>query len=77
MIGHINPKGELFIERGNDAKRQHCPKNFLLACGDWCPLFGEPIELTDGRTIIEICDCKSLCFNIFDDCRPETTEDEQ
>lgn len=47
----INQKGDLLIERGGKMKIQACPKQqhkgdmdvaYVVACGDWCPLFREP-----------------------------------
>jgi len=55
----IDMYGNLLIERKGKLKKQFCPKTLLTTsdeyadeyaeaekrpCGDWCPLFGEPIQ---------------------------------
>ena len=45
MDGKIDNEGYLWILRGKQGKPQDCPfdtSDSARACGDWCPLFGEP-----------------------------------
>ena len=56
MEGKISDEGLLSIKRGNNFKLQQCPftvnqlsEGMIIAakinnCGDWCPLFGEPVS---------------------------------
>ena len=41
----ISDKGFLRIERAGKMKTQSCPYHPDTFCGDWCPLFGEPVYL--------------------------------
>ncbi|NCC14691.1 MAG: hypothetical protein EOM32_15110 [Spirochaetia bacterium] len=43
MKGKIDSKGKLLIERADGMKMQDCPFSPESSCGDWCPLFGEPV----------------------------------
>lgn len=48
----ITSEGELVFERNGVLKKQCCPKQNrerFTACGDWCPLFGEPIADSELR----------------------------
>jgi hypothetical protein len=56
----INKEGFLKIKRGNVFKNQECPRtdsetHGMSSCGDWCPLFGEPVKQT-MVTSLEICE---------------------
>jgi hypothetical protein len=92
MKGKIDNNGWLRIERGGKEKLQECPytqKTFQVnnltmrePCGDWCPLFGEPMDNTmswttvDGHigghktTELELCR-KKLYFDEFTDGRED------
>lgn len=89
MDGKIDEHGQLHIFRGNKLKVQPCknegPPGF--ACGDWCPLFSEPIRADGnhlvtssdndtftekGSVMVRICQQKTLIFENFIDER-ETT----
>lgn len=51
----INKNGFLNLERNGVFKPQLCPKQAMpssesdVFCGDWCPLFGEPIADSELR----------------------------
>jgi len=45
----INKLGNLEIERAGKFKVQYCPHSATMLCGDWCPLFGEPQPIKDGK----------------------------
>lgn len=71
----INEYGLLFINRGFSFKEQICP--YALDndnCGEWCPLFGEPIKvnLTENLNCIMLSLCKKTL-----DCKPEDFIDER
>ena len=55
MNGKLNSTGVLQIGRAGTLRSMFCPFT-SEKCGDWCPLFGEPlpIEGTYGA-IIELC----------------------
>ena len=56
MKGKINEKGYLEIKRTTRYMVQWCPfSNGQSMCGDWCPLFGEPVYEKDGRVLLTIC----------------------
>ena len=47
LKGYIKLNGSLSIERNGKPKEQFCPfSEFSNACGDWCPLFVEPIDIS-------------------------------
>jgi len=82
MKGKIDKYGALYIERAGKMKDQLCPYisecGSPIACGDECPLFGEPKPTMDiglygrsektGQTTIEICH-RDLIFDEFTDER--------
>jgi hypothetical protein len=61
----IDLNGILHIERAGNMKKAFCPYDTdPCACGDWCPLFGEPMYFQDTGYLM-------LCNNnkiIFKDC---------
>lgn len=68
----ITEDGCLELERKGYMRLQHCP--FYLnsvqvkCCGDWCPLFGEPVEENNSeRSYLTICNNKTLCGEITDE----------
>jgi len=79
MKGMLNKTGYLYIERGpkEEMKRQYCPYAHhqlgeikgQMACGDWCPLFGEPNKQNNGKTKISFCDMSFRLFDEFEDQR--------
>ena len=82
MKGLIDKQGVLHIERSGYMKKQSCPftnvtDENLCACGDWCPLFSEPIYLGKDRIggipipsfDITICQDRTIRFNGFYDGR--------
>ena len=73
MKGRINKHGRLRIGRAGKLKDVFCPhqpeaRGEMKSCGDWCPLFGEPVSQDDGKTWIELCEC-SWFFTDFEDQR--------
>lgn len=73
MKGKITNEGRLYILRGDRYKAQHCPHSFNR-CGDWCPLFGEPVERPLIYTTLDLCR-KKLSFDGFKDERTHTREE--
>lgn len=76
MKGKIDREGYLQIERKVNYKPQHCPiaicgnlNRINSTCGDWCPLFGEPLSNMASLTAIEICTHRILIFDEFEDER--------
>lgn len=76
MKGKIDILGNLQIERKVKYKEQACPfQPFItkdesdIPCGDWCPLFGEPLSNMASLTAIEICTHRILIFDEFEDER--------
>lgn len=70
MKGMIDSGGYLRIWRlwqnpQDKAPRRACPfaLQMMRACGDWCPLFGEPVD-TPAGTELQICQAK-LVFSDF------------
>ncbi len=57
----IDKGGDLLIERAGIFRSALCPLQQwsaiqgFRACGDWCPLFGEPEALGDGLGRIYLC----------------------
>lgn len=50
MKGRIAKDGTLYLERAGKEKAQICPHHQgdewgAGRCGDWCPLFGEPVDI--------------------------------
>ena len=39
----IDKEGNLSIERAGKMKEAWCHDHGIIRCGDWCPLFGEPV----------------------------------
>lgn len=74
MNGKINKVGVLVIERNGVPVPQICPYSHsnAVACGHWCPLFGEPEKPERSDTIInvwlQICE-QVLQFKNFNDER--------
>ncbi len=69
MEAFIDKGGNFFIKRGNRLKNQACPYDAETYCGDWCPLFGEPVKIRTETTAINICR-RLLEFKSFGDERP-------
>lgn len=83
MKGKIDRAGCLYIERAGKVKKQRCPFYGVTEefpdpaeCGDWCPLFGEPMRETyiddygknKSRIVLALCH-KTHEFNEFTDER--------
>jgi len=61
----INKNGYLEIFRKNSYKIQGCPYGVNRDCGDWCPLFCEPVSLSgehNNPTFLKICNAE---FDVF------------
>lgn len=82
MKGKIDKDGTLYIERKGKYKCQCCPipeikgmEGVVSGCGDWCPLFGEPVATTtehypdDDYITLTICNNRTLIFDEFTDER--------
>jgi hypothetical protein len=81
MKAVIDRSGYLRLKRpysrqGKRPGRSACPfaLQSLKACGDWCPLFGEPEKLSDGRISLPLC-TRTLVLNEFFDEREPRKED--
>lgn len=83
----IDKRGYLFLERGGAMKEQGCPFGPIYdqrgvlrkrTCGDWCPLFGEPIT-TECVPAIEVPPLTSiaLCEKGMVTCHPSDFTDER
>lgn len=74
-ISYLNDggSGHLRIFRGSKFKTQYCPyytdSGQSSACGDWCPLFGEPKSFSPRGVVITICEHRQLVFDEFIDER--------
>ena len=87
MKGKIDSDGGLWIERAGQLREQLCPRQqdhhseyesdpASIACGDWCPLFGEPVVDSISENMIRItlsCSCKIVTFR-FDDLTDDRKE---
>ena len=73
MEVEITDKGNLKIKRSGKLKSQFCPwvraDEISQYCGDWCPLFGEPVKIKDQYSLW-LCN-KTLHFDKFEDLRPD------
>jgi len=68
MKGHITTDGNLHIMRAGKYKAQNCPfVDEITACGDHCPLFGEPSGM--GTMDLKLCHGKTINFSEFKDYR--------
>lgn len=73
----INKTGSLSLLRGKEMKRQVCPHDGRVDCGDLCPLFKEPAKkMWSAHTKkykgigIELCSGEIKCnFSEFKDLR--------
>ena len=74
MNGKINTNGNLCIGRAGIMAVQYCPftNGEPEFCGDWCPLFGEPVatSMIQDRFDLELCH-RTLNFEEFTDEREE------
>ncbi len=50
----IDSKGFILRRRCGMWRKMYCWKNNKNRCGDWCPLFDEPVR-TGDRVIISLC----------------------
>lgn len=68
LVGMINHEGALLLDRKGSFIEQTCPRSVgrgflgLCLCGDWCPHFSEPVEVSDELQILELCGGKKLTF---------------
>lgn len=70
--GKISVDGNLIIKRAESFNPQGCPRdNDGGYCGDWCPLFGEPENISEGGKDkkLQICQNRILTFDEFTDER--------
>ena len=73
MKAKIDSEGNLWINRKTQMKQQICPylsgEDFGLQCGDWCPLFDEPIitdESMGKRAILRLCSAELILQELED-----------
>jgi len=81
MKGKIDVHGALQIYRSYRWKDQTCPFGSIGSCGDWCPLFGEPVYNYGERPvpgakivpthILPLCFGQILTFLELEDDRPK------
>ena len=71
MKGRIAEDGALEIIRGGVPKLMSCrAAQGWLACGDDCPLFGEPEKRGEsGKVMLTLCHNRNLFFDEFEDLR--------
>ena len=72
MRGKINEDGFLEIQRAGVMGLQVCPVHFPKGdehfCGEWCPLFREPVTVPGGTTV-RLCNGGEWFFTEFTDER--------
>ena len=66
MKAKINKDGILSIFRGNKWKKQYCPFQDNVPCGDWCPLFGT-LTIEKNDIYIELCHKTQMIFGFQDE----------
>ena len=88
MEGKIDKYGCLWIKRGKEFKRAGCPRSIEIlegggrgwgVCGDWCRLFGDPVEsnlAVGGKVILTSCSRYQDIFDGFTDERGAEEEGE-
>jgi hypothetical protein len=89
MTGKIDIQGQLEIERYGKMKPAFCPfantseiagsdgitwpHHKSTHCGDWCPLFREPLQTSGSgipqTTTLQLCHGENLVFDSFADDR--------
>lgn len=70
LTGIITKEGLLKTKRAGEMKYQNCPFHPAgLECGDWCPKFGEPAELSGSSTELQLCGRTKLSFTSLEDKR--------
>ena len=74
----ISEAGSLSLSRKGTFKKQYCPNtsSHCIHCGDWCPLFGEPIRVGLYDISLDICHATFMCkTELFIDERKQLDED--
>lgn len=89
MTGQLDRNGLLIVEREGVMIEMCCPFGntpnvqgengvfwthpAMKRCGDWCPLFGEPLNTTGSgipeQVTLQLCHGKTLAFDSFADDR--------
>jgi hypothetical protein len=80
----ITTEGALQRERKGTLKEQYCPYEVHgvspgymvhMPCGDWCPLFGEPVpcfaDRKDSEGSLQLCNGRVLEYAEAEDLREE------
>lgn len=70
MRGRIDIHGDLLIWRGKGWKYQRCPYGGIDHqgnCGDWCPLFGEPVRYSEEVADLIICSRTIFFVSLIDE----------
>ncbi len=69
-LGMITPEGLLLVNRKGAFIPQICPyTNQGLECGDWCPHFHEPVEISGSTINLQLCHRDQIVFTRLDDFR--------
>lgn len=75
----IDKDGLLHIKRREKDEMQKCPyhcdnEGYKTACGDWCPLFGDPDTYKDEdceMDMLQICNGRYLTGTVIDERKDE------
>lgn len=69
----INANGYLEIKRGDKWAEQYCPRTSdgggRYCCGDWCPLFGEPVIDGGSGKAWKLSLCQTTLYGQIEDRR--------
>ena len=69
LVGEINIAGHLSVHKNGRRTVKCCVMDRAKFCGDWCPLFREPIKSSRGTIKLQICQHESLEFDELIDRR--------
>ncbi len=79
ITGMITSDGLLLICRKGAYIQQECPlmSTSGIECGDWCPHFQEPLEISSSTIQLQLCQKTQLVFARLDDYRSSDRFDEE
>ena len=71
---HIDSQGFLSLVRKGRRVPTFCPfasSNMTIKCGDWCPMFGEPIQASGDKYLLQFhcAPCARIIMGALDDNR--------